>query len=108
MDLVGPFAKSTAGFCYILVVMDYATHFPEAIPLRNATAQTTTAKLLKIFAREGLPQDILSDQGTNFTSCLLREVCSILGIKKLQTSVYHPPNRRPCGAVQPYSEEDAP
>lgn len=70
--------------------MDYATHFPEAIPLRNATAQTATAKLLKIFAREGLPQDILSDQGTNFTSCLLREVCSILGIKKLQMSIYHP------------------
>lgn len=38
-DLMGPLAKCLAGFRYILVVMDYATLFPEAIPLRNATAQ---------------------------------------------------------------------
>lgn len=80
MDLVRPLTKSTARFRYVLVVMDYATLFPEAIPLKNTTAQTSAVELMKIFAKVGLPREI---QETNFTSHLLREVCSILGIKKL-------------------------
>ncbi|XP_075785301.1 uncharacterized protein LOC142829504 [Pelodiscus sinensis] len=90
MDLVGPLPKSKAGFRYILVVMDYATRFPEAIPLRNTYARTIASELVKIFARVGLPRELLTDQGTNFTSQLFRQVCTILGIHKLQTSVYHP------------------
>lgn len=39
LDLVGPLTKSIAGFRYILVIMEHTTHFPEAIPLRNATAE---------------------------------------------------------------------
>ncbi|KAG6922147.1 hypothetical protein G0U57_003603, partial [Chelydra serpentina] len=90
MDLVGPFPKSKAGYQYIFVLMDYATRFPEAIPLRSITARTIAAELVKIFARVGLPREILTDQGTNFTSKLFRQVCALLGITKLQTSVYHP------------------
>ncbi|CAM4631962.1 unnamed protein product [Lepidochelys olivacea] len=90
MDLVGPFPKSKAGHQYILVLMDYATRFPEAIPLRSITTRTIAAELMKIFARVGLPREILTDQGTNFTSKLFCQVCALLGIKKLQTSVYHP------------------
>ncbi|XP_039350382.1 uncharacterized protein LOC120374581 [Mauremys reevesii] len=90
MDLVGPLPKSSAGFQYILVIMDYATRFPEAIPLRTITARTITAELVKVFARVGLPREILTDQGTNFTSRLLQQVCELLGIKQLRTSVYHP------------------
>uniref|UniRef100_A0A8C3HS24 Gypsy retrotransposon integrase-like protein 1 n=1 Tax=Chrysemys picta bellii TaxID=8478 RepID=A0A8C3HS24_CHRPI len=90
MDLVGPLPKSSAGFQYILVMLDYATRFPEAIPLRNITAHTIADELVKIFARVGLPREILTDQGTNFTSRLLRQVCELLGVKQLRTSVYHP------------------
>uniref|UniRef100_A0A674ITH5 Gypsy retrotransposon integrase-like protein 1 n=1 Tax=Terrapene triunguis TaxID=2587831 RepID=A0A674ITH5_9SAUR len=90
MDLVGPLPKSSAGFQYILVMLDYATRFPEAIPLRNITARTIADELVKVFARVGLPREILTDQGTNFTSRLLRQVCELLGVKQLRTSVYHP------------------
>ncbi|XP_065416479.1 uncharacterized protein LOC135974099 [Chrysemys picta bellii] len=90
MDLVGPLPKSAAGFQYILVLVDYASRFPEAIPLRSITARTIAGELLKIFARVGLPREILTDQGTNFTSQLLRQVCALLDIKQLRTSVYHP------------------
>ncbi|XP_026505316.1 sulfotransferase 6B1-like [Terrapene carolina triunguis] len=89
MDLVGPIARRTAGFRYGLVVMDYATRFPEAVPLRSTPTCTIAAELTKI-ARVGLPQEIFSDQGTNFMCQLLPEICCILGIKKLQMSVYHP------------------
>lgn len=54
MDLVGLLTKSTVEFRYILVIMDCATCFLEAIPLKSATAWTITAELMKIFARVGL------------------------------------------------------
>lgn len=79
--------KSAAGFWCILVVLDYATQFPEAIPLRSATSLTVAAELVKIFAWVGQPWELLSD--TNFTSQLLWEVCALLRIKKLQMSVYY-------------------
>lgn len=38
----------------------------------------------------GLPWEVVTHQGTNFTSWLLSEVYGLLGIKKLRTSVCHP------------------
>ena len=43
-----------------------------------------------VFARVGVPQDILTDQGSNFTSQLLREVYNLLKVQVIQTSPYHP------------------
>lgn len=59
-----------AGYHYLLVLGDYITCFPEAIPL-NATAWTIARELIKVFARVGLPQELLTDQETNFISQLL-------------------------------------
>lgn len=89
MDLVGPLPKSIAGFQYVLVI-DYATHFPKAVPLQSLTARTIADELIKLFTRVGLPREILTDQGTNFTSQLLWQVCDVLGIKELRTSTYYP------------------
>ena len=33
---------------------------------------------------------LLSDRGANFMSSVIEEMCKILGIKKLQTTPYHP------------------
>ena len=43
-----------------------------------------------VLARVGVPQDILTDQGSNFTSQLLREVYNLLKVQVIQTSPYHP------------------
>ncbi|KAL0186489.1 hypothetical protein M9458_018159, partial [Cirrhinus mrigala] len=45
MDLVGPLPKSARGHEHILVIVDYATRFPEAIPLRKATAKNIAKEL---------------------------------------------------------------
>ncbi|XP_075775856.1 uncharacterized protein LOC142826672 [Pelodiscus sinensis] len=74
MDIVGPLDKSKTGHQYILLLLDYATRYLEAIPLRNVHASTLAAELVKIFARVGLPEQILTDQGTNFTSRLMNEL----------------------------------
>ena len=43
-----------------------------------------------MFARVGVPQEILTDQGSNFTSQLLAEIYRLLHVHALKTSPYHP------------------
>ena len=44
----------------------------------------------QIISRHGVPAELLSDRGANFVSGLIKEVCQILGIKRLNTTAYHP------------------
>ena len=37
----------------------------------------------------GAPTKLLSDQGVNFTSALVEELCSAFGIQKCRTTAYH-------------------
>ena len=90
MDIVGPLPRSSLGKRYILVICDYATRYPEAIALRTIDAPTVGVELVKLFARMGVPEEILTNQGSNFTSQLLHEVYQLLHIKPIQTTPYHP------------------
>ncbi|CAM5122254.1 unnamed protein product [Eretmochelys imbricata] len=90
MDLVGPLEKTAWGHQYILVILDYATRYPEVIPLRNTASKTIVKELVGIFARVGLPKEILTDQGTPFMSKLMKDLCTLLHIHTLRTSIYHP------------------
>ena len=90
MDIVGPLPRSRSGKRYVLVVCDYATRYPEAIPLHSIDAEHIAEELMKLFARVGVPKEILTDQGSNFTSQLLGEVYRLLHIHPIRTSPYHP------------------
>ena len=61
-----------------------------AIPLRNVTAKKVAEVLIDLFARYGIPVEILTDQGSNFTSSLLGELYQLIGIKAIRTTPYHP------------------
>ncbi len=58
MDIVGPLPKSRAGHRYILVICDYATRNPEAVALRSIDAEHVAEKLMKVFTRVGIPQQL--------------------------------------------------
>lgn len=90
MDIVGPLERSSAGHRYILVICDYATRYPEAFPLKKIKARQIVNCLIQLFSRVGLPKEIITDQGTNFTSSLLKQVYQLLGIRGVKTSPYHP------------------
>ena len=87
MDLVGPLPKSSRGHQYILVILDYATRYPEAIPLRTMASKGIARELVLMFSRVGIP---LTDQGTPFMSRIMKDLCKLMQIKQLRTSVYHP------------------
>ena len=57
----------------------------------SQTAQTTVKALWDNFiVHYGLPKKILSDQGRNFKSQLVADLCKLMGTQKFQTSLYHP------------------
>ena len=70
MDIVGPLPRSRSGNRYVLVLCDYSTRYPEAIPPRTIDAETIALELVKIFSRVGIPQEVLTDQGSNFQSVI--------------------------------------
>ena len=90
MDIVGPLPRSNNGNRYILTICDYATRYPEAIPIPNTEAITIAKELVSVFARVGIPDEILTDQGSNFMSSLLQEMYLMLNITRLRTSPCHP------------------
>ena len=90
MDIVGPLPRTRKGNRFILVLSDYATRYLEVVPLRNITASRVAKALIDIFARHGIPEGILTDQGKNFTSALLGELYRLIGTRSLRTSPYHP------------------
>ncbi len=90
MDLIGPLERSARGYRFALVLVDYATRYPEAVPLRSISAKSVAEALFRIISRVGIPKEILTDQGTAFMSRTLTDLYGLLGIKSIRTSVYHP------------------
>ena len=90
MGIVGPLPRSNAGNRYILVVCDYATRYPEAVPLRSIEVEHVADELIKIFAQVGVPEEILIDQGSNFMSKLLAGLYHLFHIHSILTSPYYP------------------
>ncbi|XP_051271638.1 uncharacterized protein LOC127372197 isoform X2 [Dicentrarchus labrax] len=90
MDIVGPVERSKSGNRYMLVITDYATKYPDVFPLKTVKAKSVAFCLVQFFSRVGFPCEILTDQGTNFMSILLKQVYQLLGIRSLRTTPYHP------------------
>lgn len=74
IDCVGHLPKSKRGNEYLLTILDIATRYLEAIPLRRIRAKTIVDHLVKFFSWAGLSRTIQSDRGSNFTFKLYQQV----------------------------------
>ena len=91
VDLIGPIIPATEnGHRYILTLIDYATRYPEAVALKGIQTETVAEALVEMFSRLGVPREILSDQGSQFVSSIMKEVSRLLSIQQLITTPYHP------------------
>ena len=91
VDLVGPISPpSEKEHRYILTLIDYATRYPEAVPLKNIETEAVAEALLDMYSRLGVPEEVLCDLGTQFVSKCMEEVSRLLSIKRLTTTPHHP------------------
>ena len=91
IDLVGPLSPpSENGHRFILTLIDAATRYPEAVPLKDISSVSVADALFSVFSRLGFPKEVLSDQGTQFNSDLMHQFHSLCGCKGIRTSPYHP------------------
>ena len=74
----------------ILVIVDAGSGWIEAFPAGNRTQETVKVYLSQIFAKFGIPETLVSDDGPEFLSGDLKQWCESLGIKKMESPVYHP------------------
>ena len=92
VDFAGPFM----GKSYLLVV-DAHSKWPEIVEMNTTTSERTIAVLRRLFAQFGLPEQVVSDNGPQFTSEDFKLFMQSNGIKHLRSTPYHPASN---GAVE--------
>lgn len=91
MDLMGPLPTTSKQNTQLLVVVDHFSKWIEIFPMRKATASKIAEIVEKeIFCRYGAPKSILSDNGSNFKSRIMQNLCNSWGINHKFISPYHP------------------
>ena len=82
---------------HILVITDHFTWFVQAIVTSSQAAKCTVHNLWeKFIVHYGLPENILTNQGPNCESDLLKALCEVAQVKKMRTSGYHPQTNGQC------------
>lgn len=72
-----------------LVVTDYYSKFFEVVKLPNTQSRTVIERLRSIFARNGIPFEVISDNGTQYTSQEFREFAQKWNFQHTTSSPYH-------------------
>ena len=86
VDYCGPFL----GRFYALVAIDAYSRFPEVFITTSATASFSKRALRRLFAREGVPQVVVSDNGSHFTGEELQSWLRSVGCESIFTAPRHP------------------
>ncbi|RDX79203.1 Pol polyprotein, partial [Mucuna pruriens] len=84
IDILGPFPVAPGQIKFLIVAVDYFTKWVEEEPMATISTER------KIVCWFGIPAEVVSDNGTQFTSQFIAEFCEGLKIKKIFTSVEHP------------------
>ena len=92
MDFAGPFASKM-----FLLVVDAHSKWPEVCIMSTTTASKTVTVLQEIFARYGLPQQLVSDNGPQFVAKEFSLFMQLNGVKHIRCALYHPASN---GAVE--------
>jgi hypothetical protein len=92
MDIMGPLTQSgKEGNQYILVMGEYLTRYIITAPMPDQTAETVARTFVNnVILIHGVPEKVLTDQGTNFQSDLMNILYKQYGITRVKTTAYRP------------------
>jgi hypothetical protein len=92
IDIAGPLApnEQVGGFRFAVSVVDYYSKWPEVWFTNSTAAADIIGFLQQLFAREGLPCALVSDNGPQFRSREFEEFLTRHNIVHITTAVYHP------------------
>nr|XP_043069087.1 uncharacterized protein K02A2.6-like [Drosophila bipectinata] len=85
IDFAGPIFDSMW-----LICVDAYSQFPFVVQMSSTTTSNTIAALSSIFAIEGYPKTMVSDNGPQLTADAFEEFCKLHGIKHITTAPFHP------------------
>ena len=85
VDFAGPFMGDM-----FLVVVDAYSKWPEVVRMKSTTTETTIDALRQIFSQQGLPLELVSDNGPQFTSKEFEEFTKMNGIIHCRSAPFHP------------------
>ena len=90
IDIVGPLPTSK-DFRYILTMIDRFTHWPEAVIIKDITADVIVRAFISTWiSRYGAPVTITTDRGSQFESALFQAMLNLIGCERIRTTAYHP------------------
>jgi transposase InsO family protein len=89
MDFVGPLPVDENGNAFLLGIVDTSTWWIELFALSSATAESTAECILQIIGRYGLPEEILSDNGPQFTAKMIQTMMTVMDINHIFSASYH-------------------
>lgn len=91
MDLI-EFLPTSDGYNSILVIVDPHTKMAIFIPTTTGLTAESLAQIYitHVFSKHGIPSNIVSDRGSEFTSRFWRTVTSLLGLKLHLSTAFHP------------------
>ena len=91
VDIVGPIEpRSERNLRYILTMIDYATRYPEAVALPGIETERLAGALVEMFSQVGIPDELLTDCGSQFTAEVMKEVSRLFSLQQITTTPYHP------------------
>ncbi|UYV72243.1 K02A2.6-like, partial [Cordylochernes scorpioides] len=76
----------------LIIVVDSHSKWIEAIPMRETTTRKTIEQLRRLFSSYGLPEELVSDNGPQFTGSEMKGFLEGNGIKQTLIPAYHPQN----------------
>lgn len=90
LDFAGEFTIAPAHQRYLLVAMDYYSKWPEVALCGSPTSAAAITFLTGLFDRFGLVEELVTDNGVQFTSSEFSEFLQSLGIRHSRTALYSP------------------
>jgi transposase InsO family protein len=90
LDMIRPFKKAQKGYTHVLVAIDKFTKWIEYKPIASLSLAKAVEFIQDIIFRFGIPNSIITDLGSNFTSSEFFDFCEQRSIQIKYASVAHP------------------